>query len=169
MLRSWLGDWIGTFLGLSSKLIRHALRLWLTSTLGHKGAVWSSKISLDTSRAVTGSADFTAYVASIFGNERRLIWVHHRKIWDTNSGEALHTFAHNHIVRSVALNPQSSPQYLLTVSSLLCRVSSCTFQYCDPTILWNLLVRWVKTVPEYDSVFCVLPSPLSHSIQEERR
>ncbi|WVQ98418.1 hypothetical protein IAU59_005541 [Kwoniella sp. CBS 9459] len=77
MLRSWLGDWIGTF-------------------LGHKGAVWSSKISLDTSRAVTGSADFTA------------------KIWDTNSGEALHTFAHNHIVRSVALNPQQTPQYLLT-------------------------------------------------------
>ncbi|CAK9786771.1 putative Serine/threonine kinase receptor associated protein [Cutaneotrichosporon oleaginosum] len=77
MLRSWLGDWIGTF-------------------LGHKGAVWSTKISLDTSRAVTGSADFTA------------------KIWDTNSGEALHSFAHNHIVRTVALNPQVQPQYLLT-------------------------------------------------------
>lgn len=77
MLRSWLGDWIGTF-------------------LGHKGAVWSSKISLDTSRAVTGSADFSA------------------KIWDTNTGEALHSFSHNHIVRSVALNPQAQPQYLLT-------------------------------------------------------
>ncbi|GFZ46465.1 hypothetical protein JCM24511_04712 [Saitozyma sp. JCM 24511] len=77
MLRSWLGDWIGTF-------------------LGHKGAVWSSKISLDTTRAVTGSADFTA------------------KIWDCNSGEALHSFAHNHIVRSVALDPQQQPQYLLT-------------------------------------------------------
>ncbi|KAL7425042.1 hypothetical protein Q5752_000730 [Cryptotrichosporon argae] len=77
MLRSWLGDWIGTF-------------------LGHKGAVWCSKMSLDTSRAITGSADFTA------------------KIWDTNSGEALHTFSHNHIVRTVALNPQVEPQYLLT-------------------------------------------------------
>lgn len=77
MLRSWLGDWIGTF-------------------IGHKGAVWSSKISLDTSRAVTGSADFTA------------------KIWDTYTGEALHTFSHNHIVRTVALNPQQTPQYLLT-------------------------------------------------------
>ncbi|BEI83088.1 hypothetical protein CcaverHIS002_0309560 [Cutaneotrichosporon cavernicola] len=77
MLRSWLGDWIGTF-------------------IGHKGAVWSTKISLDTSRAATGSADFSA------------------KIWDTNTGEALHSFSHNHIVRTVALNPQIQPQYLLT-------------------------------------------------------
>lgn len=77
MLRNWLGDWIGSF-------------------LGHKGAVWSSKLSLDTSKAATGSADFTA------------------KIWDTYSGEALHTFAHSHIVRTVALSPQATPQYLLT-------------------------------------------------------
>ena len=71
----------------------------VTYTSGHKGAVWSSKLSLDASRAVTGSADFTA------------------KIWDCNSGEALHTFSHGHIVRSVALSPQQQPQYLLTVGS----------------------------------------------------
>ena len=44
------------------------------------------------------------------------------KIWDCNSGEALHTFAHNHIVRSVALNPQQTPQYLLTVSRQIPRI-----------------------------------------------
>ncbi|KAI0721528.1 WD40-repeat-containing domain protein [Cerioporus squamosus] len=75
MLRDWTGDWIGTF-------------------IGHKGAVWSSKLSPDTSRAASGSADFTA------------------KIWDTYTGECLQSFPHNHIVRSVALSPSSS--HLLT-------------------------------------------------------
>ncbi|KAL7414180.1 WD40-repeat-containing domain protein [Mrakia frigida] len=82
MLRDWTGDWVGTF-------------------LGHKGAVWQSKLSADTSRAATGSADFSA------------------KIWDTFTGAPLHTFAHNHIVRTVALSPttsssSSSGAYLLT-------------------------------------------------------
>jgi serine-threonine kinase receptor-associated protein len=71
MLRDWIGDWIGTF-------------------MGHKGAVWSSKLSSDTSRAVTGSADFTA------------------KVWDTYTGEALHSFPHNHIVRSVDISPAAT-------------------------------------------------------------
>ncbi|PWN47628.1 WD40 repeat-like protein [Violaceomyces palustris] len=72
MLRDWLGDWVGTF-------------------LGHKGAVWSGKLSSgDASLAVTGSADFSA------------------KVWDTFTGQCLHTFHHDHIVRSVAINGDSN-------------------------------------------------------------
>jgi WD40 repeat protein len=36
----------------------------------------------------------------------------YRKIWDTFSGAALHSFPHNHIVRSVAFSPTAS--HLLT-------------------------------------------------------
>lgn len=35
-----------------------------------------------------------------------------RKIWDTYTGNPLHSFPHNHIVRSVALSPSGS--HLLT-------------------------------------------------------
>ncbi|CAJ0902572.1 5490_t:CDS:2, partial [Entrophospora sp. SA101] len=61
------GDWIGTF-------------------MGHKGAVWSAKLSKDASRAVTASADFTA------------------KVWDTYTGDVLFSFTHGHIVRSADIS-----------------------------------------------------------------
>jgi len=37
---------------------------------------------------------------------------HHSKVWDTYSGDMLHSFTHNHIVRTVALDPSAS--HLLT-------------------------------------------------------
>ncbi|KAG8630320.1 hypothetical protein KVT40_001939 [Elsinoe batatas] len=61
------GDWIGTF-------------------LGHKGAVWSSRLSADASLAVTGSADFSA------------------KVWDTFTGECVQSISEAHIVRAVAIS-----------------------------------------------------------------
>jgi hypothetical protein len=36
------------------------------------------------------------------------------KIWDTYSGQPLHSFPHNHIVRSVAISPSTSSPRLLT-------------------------------------------------------
>lgn len=68
MLRDWRGDWVGTF-------------------VGHKGAVWQTKLSSDSSRALSGSADFTA------------------KLWDTYTGTALASLPHEHIVRTVAIGP----------------------------------------------------------------
>lgn len=78
MLRDGLtGDWIGTF-------------------IGHKGAVWSARLSEDASLAATGSADFSA------------------KVWDTFTGETLGTLQHNHIVRAVAFPPGQRPGVLAT-------------------------------------------------------
>ena len=78
MLRDGVtGDWIGTF-------------------LGHKGAVWSSRLSSDGVLAATGSADFTA------------------RVWDPTTGECLHVLNHHHIVKSVAFPIQMKPQFLAT-------------------------------------------------------
>ncbi|CAI7571660.1 hypothetical protein N7533_004203 [Penicillium manginii] len=78
MLRDGItGDWIGTF-------------------LGHKGAVWQSRLSADTAISATAAADFSA------------------KVWDTYTGECLHTLQHAHVVRSIAFPIQANPQVLAT-------------------------------------------------------
>ncbi|ORX89221.1 WD40 repeat-like protein [Basidiobolus meristosporus CBS 931.73] len=63
---------------------------WIGTFLGHKGAVWGARLSKDAAKAVTGSADFTA------------------KVWDTYSGEILHSFTHGHIVRCVDFSADGS-------------------------------------------------------------
>ncbi|KAL1894477.1 hypothetical protein Cpir12675_003654 [Ceratocystis pirilliformis] len=63
---------------------------WIGTFIGHKGAVWQARLSPDSTNAATASADFTA------------------KIWDTHSGELLHTIQHDHIVRAVAYPPDNS-------------------------------------------------------------
>ena len=57
------------------------------SFVGHKGCCWSIKLSSNSQRAITGSADFSA------------------KIWNANTGTCLLTLPHEHIVKCVDLSP----------------------------------------------------------------
>jgi len=51
---------------------------------GHRGAVWSAKIDAYTRTfAATASGDFTA------------------KLWCSSTGNELHEFKHNHVVKSI--------------------------------------------------------------------
>ncbi|KAG2416074.1 hypothetical protein HFD88_007266 [Aspergillus terreus] len=63
---------------------------------GHKGAVWQARLSTDATIAATAAADFSA------------------KVWDTHTGECLHTLQHAHICRAVAFPLQASPQVVAT-------------------------------------------------------
>jgi len=121
MLREWTGDWIGTF-------------------VGHKGAVWSTKLSRDGSYAASGSADFTA------------------KVWDTYTGEPLHSFPHNHIVRSVALSPGAG-RLLTGGQEKKVRIFDVRKPDADPFILSEVGEQshegTVKSVVWFDENICV--------------
>lgn len=69
---------------------------WIGTFIGHKGACWQARLSSDATLAATASADFSA------------------KVWDTHTGECLHTLQHAHIVRAVAFPSQPRPQILAT-------------------------------------------------------
>ncbi|CAG9093664.1 unnamed protein product [Plutella xylostella] len=70
---------------------------WIGTFEGHKGAVWGVALTQNANLAASGAADFSA------------------KLWDARYGEVVHTFEHEHIVKSVNFSADDS--LLLTASN----------------------------------------------------
>ncbi|KAJ3158894.1 hypothetical protein HK101_001216 [Irineochytrium annulatum] len=67
---------------------------WVGSFQGHKGAVWSAKLTRDAGLSVTGSGDFSA------------------KVWNNVTGDTVCTFEHKHVVRIVDISDDG--RYVMT-------------------------------------------------------
>lgn len=63
---------------------------WIGTFQGHKGAVWSCKVDPSGNLAATASGDFSV------------------KLWDAITGRPLHTYKHEHIVKTVDFSPDST-------------------------------------------------------------
>eukprot|EP00468_Gymnochlora_sp_CCMP2014_P002697 CAMPEP_0167746896 /NCGR_PEP_ID=MMETSP0110_2-20121227/3970_1 /TAXON_ID=629695 /ORGANISM="Gymnochlora sp., Strain CCMP2014" /LENGTH=316 /DNA_ID=CAMNT_0007631717 /DNA_START=54 /DNA_END=1004 /DNA_ORIENTATION=+ len=63
---------------------------WIGSFIGHNGAVWCTRLNSSATNAITASADFSA------------------NYWCALTGQKLHTFSHNHIVRAAAFSYDDS-------------------------------------------------------------
>lgn len=108
MLRNGVtGDWVGTF-------------------VGHKGAVWCSRINSRATNVATASADYSV------------------KLWNAISGEELHSFLHSKVVKTVDFSSSGSTLITGGTEKTL-RLYDLEKPESEPTI-WDGNSESIKTV-----------------------